>query len=326
MQQPDFMQVEELTPGQLSSFSIVPCSDSSMMNIPPIWDSVLTRSSCLTPYLDGNPPSDAPLFRANSLDSPVLGNSPQTLYDALQLVSSLAATERNCEAQHGELNDFSMAWSLTFSPSSQVFPFYPENPSHISENNDSQTPPNTNSEGLFLGIDHQTQNITTHTSLPWPTKTNLWLPQPSILTAALHNALSLNITLPSLLTSSPLSPFYRSSTLPSDDPVALLSTASNPSFPPHLQPTLPQILFPHHAYLDLVPFPVLRARAITLAVTSPRLFDPMDLKRDIMGDGLVYSRAEANGQPWDGRSWEVAPWFLRKWRMLMVGEEGSFWR
>lgn len=45
-----------------------------------------------------------------------------------------------------------------------------------------------------------------------------------------------------------------------------------------------------------------------------------------MGDGLVYSRAEANGQPWDGRSWEVAPWFLRKWRMLMVGEEGSFWR
>jgi len=93
-----------------------------------------------------------------------------------------------------------------------------------------------------------------------------------------------------------------------------------PILPAHLQPTLPQILFPHHAYLDLIPFPVLRARAITLAATRPQLFHPMDLKKDIMQDGLVHlsSEGNGNGKSWDMRYWKMEPLFLKKWRMLVV--------
>jgi hypothetical protein len=106
----------------------------------------------------------------------------------------------------------------------------------------------------------------------------------------------------------------------------------------HLKPTLPQLLYPHPAFMDLIPMPAFRARAITLAATRPQLFDIWELKRDmIVEDGLVLWSSissgassgeigEGQGQPWDKRSWEAAPWFLRKWRVLFDGEEGEVWK
>ncbi|KAI9839473.1 MAG: hypothetical protein M1819_002098 [Sarea resinae] len=116
------------------------------------------------------------------------------------------------------------------------------------------------------------------------------------------------------------SPFYRPNTTMADDPQALLAAARKPWIPMHLQPTLQQILIPHHPYLDLLPFPAFRARAITFAATAPQLFHPMELKKDVLRDGLYcYSHGDGQRikQPWDIRSWEVAPWFLKKWRMLI---------
>jgi hypothetical protein len=116
------------------------------------------------------------------------------------------------------------------------------------------------------------------------------------------------------------SPFHRPNTTMSDDPQVILAAARKPWIPVHLQPTLAQILIPHHAYLDLLPFPTLRERVITLAATAPPVFRPMDLKKDILRGGLYchnnYDRPGAM-QPWDMRSWEMAPWFLRKWRLLV---------
>lgn len=116
------------------------------------------------------------------------------------------------------------------------------------------------------------------------------------------------------------SPFYRPTT-PTDDPKALLAATASLAIPAHLQPTLPQILFPHHPCFDLLPFPVLRARAITLAAVTPQLTNLFDLKKDIIEDGLIYNRKN-NGskQPWDMRSWEAAPRFLDKWRLLIDGD------
>ncbi|KUL87984.1 hypothetical protein ZTR_03961 [Talaromyces verruculosus] len=127
------------------------------------------------------------------------------------------------------------------------------------------------------------------------------------------------------------SPFYRPATA-SDDPTALLATVSKPYTPKFLQPTLSQILFPHHPIFDLIPIPAFRERAIMLATTSPALLNSLELKQDIMCGGLVCwgtrygSSHGGNGQPWDVRSWEAAPWFLKKWRLLVGGKDGDLWK
>lgn len=157
---------------------------------------------------------------------------------------------------------------------------------------------------------------------PYPRRFKL---SPSI--AYMHIAILLGITLQDLVNGKHSSPFYRQTTT-DDDPKALLAAAAIPSLPPHLQPTLPQILFPHNSNLDLLPFPVLRARAITLAATTPQLVNPKELKMDILRDGLIcwYSRNDGNygiGQPWDIHSWKAASWFKKKWRMLFDEGEDS---
>ncbi|KAH8658087.1 hypothetical protein BX600DRAFT_514608 [Xylariales sp. PMI_506] len=129
-----------------------------------------------------------------------------------------------------------------------------------------------------------------------------------------------------------VSPLYRPIT-PQDDPQVLLANARVPSLPPHLQPTLPQILYPHPPYLDALPFPALRARAIVMAALMPHAFDLDDLKKDIYfyGGLVCWGRdgggggGGGGGQPWDVRSWEVMPWFLTKWKMLVGGESGEIW-
>lgn len=127
------------------------------------------------------------------------------------------------------------------------------------------------------------------------------------------------------------SPFYRPAST-SDDPTALLAAVSRPYTPKFLQPTLSQILFPHHPIFDLIPIPAFRERAIMLASTSPSLLNSLELKQDIMSGGLVCwgtrhgSNHGGKGQPWDVRSWEAAPWFLKKWRLLVGGKDGDLWK
>lgn len=127
------------------------------------------------------------------------------------------------------------------------------------------------------------------------------------------------------------SPFYRPASA-ADDPTALLAAVSRPYTPKFLQPTLSQILFPHHPIFDLIPIPAFRETAIMLASTSPSLLNSLELKQDIMCGGLVCwgtrhgSNHGGKGQPWDLRSWEAAPWFLKKWRLLVGGKDGDLWK
>ncbi|KAE8450584.1 hypothetical protein EG329_005928 [Mollisiaceae sp. DMI_Dod_QoI] len=148
--------------------------------------------------------------------------------------------------------------------------------------------------------------------LPSPLLTTLPCPLTTTLLAYFHNATCINLSIPHLLSLPPTSPFHFHQTLPSTNPQTLLSAARKPWIPTHLQPTLPQILIPHHPYLDLVPLPGLRTRAIVLR----ELFDPMELKMDVFAGGLVCCPG-GRGQPWDGGSWEMALWFRRKWRLLL---------
>lgn len=155
------------------------------------------------------------------------------------------------------------------------------------------------------------------TMLPDLYQNTLELTHTMLLRACLHNAQSLGISIRQFFSDecmSLCSPFYRANTTMSDDPQVLIKNASNPSTPTHLQPTLPQILFPHHPLLDLLPLPALRTRAVMLAATAPTLIDAVDLKRDIVGNAGIVCRGE---QPWDMHSWVAAPWFLRKWKLLL---------
>lgn len=129
------------------------------------------------------------------------------------------------------------------------------------------------------------------------------------------------------------SPFYRP-VKPCDDPKEFRATVTKPSTPNHLRPTLSQVLYPHLAFMDFIPIPTLRTRAITLAAIRPQCFDMWKLKKDMaLEEGLVHwsstgSRrmGEGQGVPWDMRSWEAAPWFLRKWRLLLDGKDGEMWK
>jgi hypothetical protein len=155
------------------------------------------------------------------------------------------------------------------------------------------------------------------TSLPDPYRNALQCPQTATLVAYLHNARSIGLDMQDLLVHE--SPFYNPTTSASDDPQTLLAAVRKPWIPMHLQPTLPQILMQHHPWLDVLPFPALRARAIMLGSSTPQLFHPMELKKDIF-TGIYCQRhcdRTGTGQPWDMGSWKATPWFLKKWRLLI---------
>ncbi|KAL5356322.1 hypothetical protein BJX96DRAFT_142633 [Aspergillus floccosus] len=153
--------------------------------------------------------------------------------------------------------------------------------------------------------------------LPDPYGSSLELTQTTLLRACVLNASSLGIGVEEFFSykcMSLCSPFYRPNTSMSEDPRTLIRSISHPGIPQHLQPTLTQILFPHHPLLDLIPFPAMRTRAIMLAATAPNLLDSVDLKTDIVAQGGITCHG---GQPGDMRSWKVAPWFRKKWQLLL---------
>ncbi|KAF5543979.1 hypothetical protein FNAPI_9506 [Fusarium napiforme] len=157
----------------------------------------------------------------------------------------------------------------------------------------------------------------------------------AIFTSCLTNALSLGLD-PSVIANCSvehISPFYQPNLSSTLNHAALiqagsniLSTFNNTSIPVHLRPTMAQILIPHHTSLDLIPIPFLRERAIMLSAAMPHAFNNWELKLDIYErGGLTIWRLKGESMrdtypPWDMKSWEAAPWFLKKWCMLMGRE------
>jgi hypothetical protein len=160
----------------------------------------------------------------------------------------------------------------------------------------------------------------------------------TIFTSCLTNAVSLGLD-PSVIANcgvEHISPFYQPNLSITLDHATLiqagsniLSTFNNTSIPVHLRPTMAQILIPHHTSLDLIPLPFLRERAIMLSAAMPHVFNNWELKLDIYERGgltiwrLKHEKGESvrdTYPPWDMKSWEAAPWFLKKWCMLMGRE------
>ncbi|KAJ5604539.1 hypothetical protein N7510_009693 [Penicillium lagena] len=134
------------------------------------------------------------------------------------------------------------------------------------------------------------------------------------LLALLNNALCLGFDIHKLMTcrKTYMSPFFRTIS-PTDNPQDLVASTLNQSIPIHLQPTMAQILVPHHASLDLIPLPLLRERIIMLAFAMPQVFDLWDFKLDIYIRHALTMKLDGERLPWDRRCWEMKGWFGKKW-------------
>ncbi|KAK5637129.1 hypothetical protein RRF57_012841 [Xylaria bambusicola] len=146
----------------------------------------------------------------------------------------------------------------------------------------------------------------------------------TVFRACLSNAACIGINIPDLMRCEKpcMSPFYRPLVHMNEDPTALIAASSHGSLPDSLKPTLAQILVPHHASLDLIPIPRLRERAILMCAALPHIFSLWEMKLDIYTRNALTCRVcdtsrGSESHPWDMRSWQAAPWFLSKWRMII---------
>lgn len=141
-----------------------------------------------------------------------------------------------------------------------------------------------------------------------------------------------------------LSPFYRpgagrnaitDSGHEASDAVVRTVQSIFKTLKPDLRPTKEQITIPHHPCVDIVPFPTLRNNLLkgVVFVDEDDLFHDM-LQGLICWGGAGISKKERNGAtgkassgtPWDSRSWEGKPWFLRKYWTLLGGEDSELVR
>lgn len=133
------------------------------------------------------------------------------------------------------------------------------------------------------------------------------------------------------------SPFYNGPNTTGDAEVAVLAKFQH--VPPHLRPTASQVRHAHHPYVDIIPCPIFRQRVtglIAMEEASPSSDTDFetDLCADIEKDGLIcwgshLSGAQSgtgSGAPWDIRSWEAQPWFLKKWWFIVGGKEGALFK
>lgn len=106
--------------------------------------------------------------------------------------------------------------------------------------------------------------------------------------------------------------------------------ASSQHIPRDLRPTVSQIMCPHPAWIDILPFPTLRDGIIMGMLSNPHFVNQQELEEDLfMRNGIFCWRSNekgGSGQPWDMRSWEAEPWFLQKWQVLLGGESHELWK
>ncbi len=85
----------------------------------------------------------------------------------------------------------------------------------------------------------------------------------------------------------------------------------------------------------MIPFATFRERAVAALECEPPLFDESEMCDDMCKDALVCWGSDGSGQrgsggmaagvPWDVRSWEPKPWFLKKYWFLVGDWDDEMW-
>ncbi|KAL6806849.1 hypothetical protein GGI42DRAFT_319595 [Trichoderma sp. SZMC 28013] len=152
--------------------------------------------------------------------------------------------------------------------------------------------------------------------------------QVSFLSACLSNAAMLGLT-PATTSNDAESPFYHGHFSKQAEE---WQRSEFKNIKRDLRPTKSQLARSHHPYLDVLPFPTFRERAIALIHADTPVFDEEELCRDLLNDALVCWGSSLgagignSGAPWDIRSWEARPWFMKKWWFLTGGIEGELYQ
>jgi hypothetical protein len=142
-------------------------------------------------------------------------------------------------------------------------------------------------------------------SLPDIRRNNIRIKKVLFVAACVANASSLRLPLESLNNDSTESPFFRDSVLESAAKTACLSNF--PALKTHLRPCAMQLMYRHHPYIDVLPFPTFRERVIKFACAKEPMIDEDELCRDLENDGLICwgsslgggSAVTGSGTPWD---------------------------
>ena len=158
--------------------------------------------------------------------------------------------------------------------------------------------------------------------------------------AALHTiGMQLGVDEDILCADESLSPFFRFTAGSVDFMVQsnMIKTVQQTfkSLKPDLRPSREQIMVKHHPCIDILPFPTLRNNFIT----HQDEFDEDEFFMDVFtglvcwgGAGIgkrdqnINTGYVSTGTPWDVRSWEAKEWFLKKYWILLGGEDGELVR
>jgi Domain of unknown function (DUF3425) len=169
-------------------------------------------------------------------------------------------------------------------------------------------------------------------SLPDIRRNNIRIKQVLFAAACVANGSSLGLPLEGLNCNNAESPFFRDSVSESAAKMACLNDFQD--LKTHLRPCATQLMYRHHPYIDVLPFPTFRERLIKLACAEEPMIDEDELCKDLENDGLICwgsslgggSAATGSGAPWDIRSWEAQDWFMKKWWILIGGAEGEIYK
>ena len=175
----------------------------------------------------------------------------------------------------------------------------------------------------------QNKNLVYPHSIPDIYSNNLRVKQFSLVAAIRANAELLGLTFEEITSPETESPFYTGAT--DEENNGLGRSMSFQALKSHLRPTQSQLKYSHHPYIDILPCPTFRERFINLISMDPPMVDEDEFCEDVQKDGLICwgthsgleHEASGSGAPWDLRSWEAQPWFLKKWWFVLGGEEGE---
>ena len=163
--------------------------------------------------------------------------------------------------------------------------------------------------------------------LPNPSIDGIFMSRQSQIEVVFYNCMKIGLSIEDLMKKDCQSPWYAQWSMVGQSAITLECV------PPDLIPTPAQMRYPHHPFIDTIPFPWFRERALILASMDPPAYNRHELKRDILRGGMVVwrSRGKEEGLPWDRRSWEVQQWFWNKWSWLVeeqgrVEQQSRWWR
>ncbi|KAL9115011.1 MAG: hypothetical protein Q9227_001255 [Pyrenula ochraceoflavens] len=205
----------------------------------------------------------------------------------------------------------------------------------------------TRSGGLLsptiAGLDRPTLSTTGHihslsNSDPAFLQNHMTLKMENCLNALFEIANHLGITRDSYVNDHQ-SPFYTPAILDGTcGPPAVMAKAHREIYSylkPDLRPSSAQVAYPHFSYIDCFPWPKFREKLMRASMEGK--LNHMELFMDVLNDGMVcwgnVNRAKGTdrmGVAWDQRSWEARPWFIKKWKWLIGGDDeeivrGSKW-